>query len=245
MWSTTKYAVVFEFSNCDKVYPQRVETYPNLEDGDCLRFIKELKFAGQYGGIHLFIDDAFPKRVYKDKAAKDFQKEWMFIPQKSEEKIVFGILKNEPYWVLFQKEQAKQVDSGKKGLHKLTDSQKDEYLENPSINILAKEAIKEINIIRDVMIKDIKSRRVRLVDSIPSDLQQVAIDMLDDPEYTFKWIKKADFKDLNLFAEMKNSTHSKRYFKETLLQEIIKRNTSKQDITKPQIRTLIKKIQRH
>ena len=64
-WTTTKYAVVFEFTGCEDVDMEAVEFYPNEDYSGCQNFISEIKFAGHYGRNHPFIDDAFKRRVYR------------------------------------------------------------------------------------------------------------------------------------------------------------------------------------
>jgi len=124
----------------------------------------------------------------------------------------------------------------------LADLRGEEYFENPALLQLVKEADQEIKIIYSAMIKDIRSKEIKLADSTPSDLQQVAIDALNDPEYTFKWMKEKYVKDPNFFTETRDSSHPKRYFRETVLQQINKEKTPKKIITKREIRNLLKKI---
>lgn len=135
-----------------------------------------------------------------------------------------------------------QIEGDKKVSKKLTDLKEEEYLENPAIIQLIKEADEDIKIIYNAMIKDARSRKVAFINSTPSDLQQVAIDTLDNPEYSFKQMDKKYLLDPNFYTETRDSSHPKRYFRETLLQQIIKNKTHLKEITKRKIRNLLKKI---
>lgn len=130
----------------------------------------------------------------------------------------------------------------KKNLEKSNDLKKDEHLKNPAVIKLAKEANQDRRIIYDAIIKDCKSKKVNLADSTSSDLQQAAIHRFNDPEYKFNRMKKEYIEDLNFFTEARHSTHPRRYFRETILQQIIKDQTHLKNISINGIRNLLQKI---
>lgn len=109
------------------------------------------------------------------------------------------------------------------------------------LNGLVGEADKEINIIWNAMIRQCKSLGVKLDSNNSSELNEVAIDTLNDPEYKFKWVQEIYLKDLNFFTETRNAVRQKRYFREHLLAQVVKDNTYKKDINISEIRKLLEK----
>ena len=151
---------------------------------------------------------------------------------------------------LYLEEEVLKISPQIKGLPQVTEKQKMDQIKKDSTKSeslkaftgLAEKASKEIGIIWNAMMKHLKSIKVEFDNSKPSELQQVSIDILNDPEYKFTWVKEKYLKDSNFFTEMRDSSQPKRYFREHILQQIIKENTHKKDITISEIRELLKKI---
>ena len=103
-WPITQYGLVFEFSGCQDIDLQTLESYPNQEDDKCITALKEIKFADQFAdqGRHRLFDSRFIDTVYKKMPSKkNYFKNWKCIPKRPEDSLRMGILIDEPHWILY------------------------------------------------------------------------------------------------------------------------------------------------
>lgn len=136
-----------------------------------------------------------------------------------------------------QKEsQALDVSPEKDSLQ-LADLKKEEYLKNPAIIKLVKEAKNEIDIIHNALVRNVGFSGRKDLDHV-EDLKEEAIETLTNQNNAFIFIRREYLKDRNLFSNMLASPgHELRYFKGTLLQKVVKDQTGNK-IAKDKLRNL-------
>ena len=118
-----------------------------------------------------------------------------------------------------------------------TTKKKEEFLKDPNMIRLIGEIKNQIGIIYNALLKNVGfSGRENL--NHADNLKQEAVDILTDQEGVFKYIKKNDLEDLNLYINMLSSAgHEFRYFEGTLLQKSVKNLTGKK-IAKDKLRNI-------
>ena len=210
-WTTTKYAVIFEYTGCIGYDVRSVESYPIEGYGDCHNFISAIKFAGHYAGDHPFFDDAFKRRVYRKELSVDVFREWKFIPKRAKGKLKDVLIDGKTPWI--------DLDTAVE-LYR-ADLLCADPLPDAILRII-KRAKPEIKSIYDA----IKKTEGSLSNADSKKLQKAALDAFDSDNQSYKIVKRPHLLQNDLYSLTPGQ--EKRAFVGRLLKSVVESEKLKQ-----------------